>query len=435
MGNMLETLRNAFKIDELRKRILFTILVMLIYRLGTAIPVPGISVAAFTAFMHRLGQYGSFMQTITGVTLSGETVRAVPIFVLGIQPYINASIIVQLLTAAIPYLERLSQEGEAGRRQIQKITRFVTIALALVMSVGYWYSTRSAGVSTLPPALNALVVISSFTAGSTFIMWLGEQINDKGIGNGISMIIFTGIISGFPNTVRMIYVSFMLWSQSSHILAVLGVILVAVVFVAIVTLVVFIQSSERRVPVQYAKKVVGRKMYGGQSTYLPIKVNQSGVLPVIFAVSVLMLPSTLVSMFGFQGKVAQFFLNFSNNPLYYVVYALLILAFTFFYSSISFNPDEIANRWQKDGGFIPGIRAGRSTANYIRTTANRLLWFEAAFLIFIVLFPSLLSLLTNSIQNIWMGGTSILIVVGVSMDLITQLENQLMMRHYKGFLD
>lgn len=435
MGSMLETLRNAFKIDELRKRILFTLFVMLIYRLGTAIPVPGISVAAFTAFMNRLGQYGSFMQTITGVTLSGETVRAVPIFVLGIQPYINASIIIQLLTAAIPYLERLAQEGEAGRKQIQKITRFVTVALALIMSIGYWYSTKSAGVSQLPAALNALVIISSFTAGSAFIMWLGEQINDKGIGNGISMIIFTGIISGFPKTVQMIYVSFMHWSQSSKILAILGVVLVAVVFVGIVTLVVYIQSSERRVPVQYAKKVVGRKMYGGQSTYLPIKVNQSGVLPVIFAVSVLMLPSTLVSMFGFQGKVAQFFLNFSNNPLYYLIYSLLIFAFTFFYSSISFNPDEIASRWQKDGGFIPGIRAGRSTANYIRETARRLLWFEAVFLIFIVLFPSLLSLLTNSIQNIWMGGTSILIVVGVAMDIITQLENQLMMRHYKGFLD
>ncbi len=435
MGSMLETLRNAFKIDDLRKRIGFTLLVMLIYRLGTAIPVPGISVEAFTQFFNRLGQYGNFMETITGVTLTGQTVRAVPIFVLGIQPYINSSIIIQLLTAAIPALERLSQEGEIGRKKIQRITRFVTVGLALVMSTAYWAATRTAEATVLPGFLNALVVILSFTAGSAFIMWLGEQINDRGIGNGISMIIFTGIISRFPQNIIMIYYSFMQWSQRNIVLAILGVLLVIFVFVAMITLVVFIQSSERRVPVQYAKKVIGRKMYGGQSTYLPIKVNQSGVLPVIFAVSVLMLPSTLISLFGFQGRVAQFFLNFSNNPFYYVIYAILILAFTFFYSSISFNPDEIANRWKKDGGFIPGIRAGKSTANYIRKTSRRLLWFEALFLIFIVLLPSFLSLVTGSMSNIWLGGTSILIVVGVAMDVITQLENQLMMRHYKGFLD
>lgn len=435
MGSMFETLRNAFKIDDLRKRIFFTILVMLIYRLGTAIPVPGISVEAFTQFFNRLGQYGNFMETITGVTLTGETVRAIPIFVLGIQPYINSSIIMQLLTVAIPSLQAMSEEGEIGRKKIQRITRFLTIGLALVMSTAYWFSTRTAGASVLPEALNALVVILSFTAGSTFIMWLGEQINDRGIGNGISIIIFTGIISSFPNTIVATYYSFMMWSQKNLVLAILGVLLVVIVFIAIITLVVFIQSSERRVPVQYAKKVIGRKMYGGQSTYLPIKVNQSGVLPVIFAVSVLMLPSTLISLFGFKGKVAQFFLNFSNNPLYYLIYAFLILAFTFFYSSISFNPEEIASRWQKDGGFIPGIRPGKSTATYIRKTARRLLWFEAIFLIFIVLFPSLLGFLTKSTQNIWMGGTSILIVVGVAMDVITQLENQLMMRHYKGFLD
>ncbi|NLZ71167.1 MAG: preprotein translocase subunit SecY [Clostridiaceae bacterium] len=435
MGSMFETLRNAFRIKDLRKKLGFTVLIMLIYRLGTAIPVPGISVEAFTDFFNRLGQYGNFMQTITGVTLTGQTVRAVPLFVLGIQPYINASIIMQLLTFAIPSLQSLSEEGEAGQKKIQKITRFVTIGLALLMSVAYWYSTKSAVASILPPALNALVIISSFTAGSTFIMWLGEQINDRGIGNGISIIIFTGIISGFPNNIVTVYYSFMKWSQKSIILAILGVILVLLVFVAIITLVVYIQSAERRVPVQYAKKVIGRKMYGGQSTYLPIKVNQSGVLPVIFAVSVLMMPSTIVSLFGFNGKVAQFFLNFSNNPLYYIIYALLIFAFTFFYSSISFNPEEIASRWQKDGGFIPGIRPGRSTATFIRNTSHRLLWFEAVFLIFIVLFPSLLSLITGSSQNIWLGGTSILIVVGVAMDIITQLESQLMMRHYKGFLD
>ncbi|HHT24012.1 MAG TPA: preprotein translocase subunit SecY [Clostridiaceae bacterium] len=435
MGSMLETLRNALKIQDLRKRLIFTLIAMLIYRLGTAIPVPGISVQAFTEFFNRLGQYGGFMETITGITLTGETVRAIPIFILGIQPYINSSIIMQLLTAAIPALERLSKEGEAGRKKLQKITRFVTVGLALIMSFAYWSSSRSAEATVLPPAINALVVIFSFTAGSAFIMWLGEQINERGIGNGISMIIFTGIISRFPMNIQAIYFTFMQWSQRNIILAILGVILVMIVFVAIITLVVYIQSAERRIPVQYAKKVIGRKMYGGQSTYLPIKVNQSGVLPVIFAVSVLMLPSTLISLFGFQGKVAQWFLNFSSNPLYYVLYALFILAFTFFYSSISFNPIEMANNLQKNGGFIPGIRPGRPTSTFIGKTSKRLLWFEALFLVFIVLFPSLLSLLTNSMQNIWFGGTSVLIVVGVAMDMITQLESQLMMRHYKGFLD
>lgn len=435
MGSMLETLRNAFKIDDLRKKLGFTVLVMLIYRLGTAIPVPGISVKAFTEFFNRLGQYGGFMETITGITLTGETVRAIPIFVLGIQPYINASIIMQLLTAAIPALERLSQEGEAGRKKIQKITRYVTIGLALVMSIAYWSATRTAEATVLPTALNALVIILSFTAGSAFIMWLGEQINERGIGNGISMIIFTGIVSRFPTNIVMIYYSFMQWSQRNILLAIIGVVFVVAVFVGIITLVVYIQSAERRIPVQYAKKVIGRKMYGGQSTYLPIKVNQSGVLPVIFAVSLLMLPSTIVSLFGFSGKVAQFFLNFSNNPLYYVLYGLMILAFTFFYSSISFNPVEVSNNLQKNGGFIPGIRPGRPTATYISNTSKRLLWFEGLFLIFIVLFPSLLSLLTGTMQNIWLGGTSVLIVVGVAMDVITQLESQLMMRHYKGFLD
>ena len=436
MGSMFETLRNAFRIKDLRKKLLFTLFAMLIYRLGAAVPVPGISVQRFTDLVSRFGQFGSFMEIVSGVTLTGESVRAIPIFALGIQPYINASIIMQLLTVAIPSLERMSKEGESGRKKIQKITRYVTIGLSLMMATAYWYATRQANITTLPAAINAIMVIMSFTAGSAFIMWLGEQINDKGIGNGISIIIFVGIVSRFPSMIVSLYYQFQVWlNLKSPVWAVVGVIFVILVFLAIITLVVYIQSAERRIPVQYAKKVVGRKIYGGQSTYLPIKVNQSGVLPVIFAVSILMVPSTIVSLTGANGKVAQWFLNFNTNPLYYPIYALLIIGFTFFYSMISFNPIEISNNLQKNGGFIPGIRPGRPTSEFIHRTARRLSWFESIFLVFIVLLPGVLSLLTKTQSTLWFGGTAVLIVVGVAMDIINQLEAQMMMRHYKGFLD
>ncbi|MDO5733894.1 MAG: preprotein translocase subunit SecY [Eubacteriales bacterium] len=432
MGSMFKTLRNAFRIEDLRKRILYTFFAMLIYRLGAAVPVPGISAVAFAELFGRFGQLGQFLQIISGT----GGFRAVSIFSLGIQPYINASIIMQLLTVGIPYLERLSKEGEAGRKKIQRITRYVTIGIALFMSSMYWVYTRTAAASTMPMWINALVVITSFTAGSAFIMWLGEQINDKGIGNGISVLIFIGIVSRLPSMLQALYYSFLNWqAMRNSVLAILLTLLVIVVFVGIIALVVWIQSSERKVPVQYAKRVVGRKVYGGQASYLPIKVNQSGVLPVIFALQLIMMPSLLVNLFGATGKVAQWFNTFNENPLYYVLYALFIIGFTFFYSSINFNPHDIANNIQKNGGFIPGIRPGRPTIDYIKGTARRLSWFEAIFLVFIVLLPSLLSLITKTSTAIWFGGTGVLIVVGVAMDIVNQLEAQMMMRHYKGFLD
>ncbi len=432
MGSMFKTLRNAFRIEDLRKRILYTFFAMLIYRLGAAVPIPGISAAAFADLFANFGQLGQFLQIISGT----GGFRAVSIFSLGIQPYINASIIMQLLTVAIPYLERLQKEGESGRKKIQRITRYLTIGISLLMSTMYWHYTKTAGITVLPTWLNALVVIGSFTAGSAFIMWLGEQINEKGIGNGISIIIFIGIVSRFPSMIQALYFSFMNWAAlRSPVIAVLLTILVLLVFIGIITLVVWVQSSERKIPVQYAKRVIGRKVYGGQASYLPIKVNQSGVLPVIFAVQLLMMPSLIVSLFGAQGKVAQWFMTFNENPLYYVFYALFIIAFTFFYSSISFNPTDIANNLQKNGGFIPGIRPGRPTAEFIKGTAHRLSWFEAIFLVFIVLLPSVLSLLTSTSSALWFGGTAVLIVVGVAMDIVNQLEAQMMMRHYKGFLD
>lgn len=430
MGDMLQTIRNAWKIDDVRRKVMFTLIAILVYRIGIAVPVPGISTTAFTAMIARMGQLGQFMDII-----SGGAFRTVSIMSLGIQPYINASIIMQLLTAAIPALERLSKEGEEGQKKIQQITRYVTVGIALAMSIAFWSATKDASYQGLPAVLNAIVVILSFTAGSAFIMWLGEQINERGIGNGISIIIFTGIVSRLPSYLPMMYQYFRGWQLTANtFVSIIGVIFVVVMFVAVIALVVFVQSAERRIPVNYAKRVIGRKMYGGQSTYLPIKVNQAGVLPVIFAVSILMLPSTIVSLTGSQGPVARWFMNFSSNPLYYLLYALLIIGFTFFYSMISFNPVEISNNLQKNGGFIPGIRPGRPTSDFIGQTARRLSWVDAMFLVLIVLLPTLLGAITGA-EGIWFGGTAVLIMVGVAMDIINQLEAQLMMRHYKGFLD
>lgn len=430
MGDMLQTIRNAWKIEDVRRKVMFTLIAILVYRIGIAVPVPGISTTAFTAMIARMGQLGQFMDII-----SGGAFRTVSIMSLGIQPYINASIIMQLLTAAIPALERLSKEGEEGQKKIQQITRYVTVGIALAMSIAFWSATKDASYQGIPAVLNAIVVILSFTAGSAFIMWLGEQINERGIGNGISIIIFTGIVSRLPSYLPMMYQYFRGWQITANtIVSIIGVLFVVVMFVAVIALVVFVQSAERRIPVNYAKRVIGRKMYGGQSTYLPIKVNQAGVLPVIFAVSILMLPSTIVSLTGSSGRVAQWFMNFSANPLYYVLYALLIIGFTFFYSMISFNPVEISNNLQKNGGFIPGIRPGRPTSDFIGQTARRLSWVDALFLVLIVLLPTLLGAITGA-EGIWFGGTAVLIMVGVAMDIINQLEAQLMMRHYKGFLD
>ncbi|MBP6137269.1 MAG: preprotein translocase subunit SecY [Clostridiaceae bacterium] len=430
MGSMLQTLVNAWRIPDLRKKLQFTLVAILIYRLGTAIPTPMIDSAAFASLIERFGQLGQFLDII-----SGGAFKSVSVLALGISPYINASIIMQLLTFAIPALERLSKEGEVGQKKIQKITRAVTLLLSLVMAVSYALMTRGATTPGIPEWLSLTIVILSFAAGASFVVWLGEQIDARGVGNGISLIIFIGIASRLPSGAKTLFLYFQNLTVTKNIFLALGlVLLVAFVFIAIITVVVFVQSAERRIPVQYTKRVVGRKMYGGQSTYLPIKVNQSGVLPVIFAMSVLMVPSTIASFTGSTGKFATWLMNFNQNPLYYVVYTVMIIAFTFFYATISFNPIDIANNLQKNGGYILGIRPGRPTAEFVGKTARRLNWFESVFLAILVLMPSVLGMLTGA-HGIWFGGTAVLILVGVAMDIVNQLEAQMLMRHYKGFLD
>lgn len=432
MGNMIDTLRKAFRVPELRKKILFTVFMIVVYRIGAHIPVPAIDRVAFTQMLNRFGQLGSMMDI-----LSGGALATVSIFAMGIQPYINASIIMQLLTVAIPALERLSKEGETGRKKISRITRYFTVGLGLVQSIAFWAATREASVTVLPGVLNAFLVIVSFTAGTAIVMWIGEQINEKGIGNGISLLIFTGIISRIPMMIRQLWQYLRMWSIAQNFfVALLFMVLFLAVSLALFIFVLFIQQAERRIPVQYARRVVGRRQYGGQSTYLPIKVNQSGVLPVIFAMSIATLPNLIVSIFfpNSTGPVVTFFRNLSTNPIYYVMMALLIIGFTFFYSMIQYNPIEISNNLQKNGGFIPGIRPGRPTTDFISRTAHRLCWFDGLFLAIITLFPMIAGAFTKT-QAIWFGGTSILIMTGTSIELINQLESQMMMRHYKGFLD
>lgn len=430
MSGMIDTIKNAFKIPDLRKKLLFTLFMLVIYRIGVAIPVPGIDSGAFADLISRFGQLGSFLDII-----SGGAFAQVSIFSMGITPYVNSSIIMQLLTVAIPALERLQKEGDEGRKKIQQYVRYLTIGLALLQAGAYWYATRTATASTLPAFLNAILIIISFTAGTAFIMWIGEQINESGIGNGISMIIFAGIVSRGPQGLTTLFGYFQQWSLTKNIfVSGLGTLGVVIVFVLIIALVVFVQQAERRIPIQYAKKVVGRKMYGGQSTYLPIKVNQAGVIPVIFAISIVSLPSTIAGFLNPDSAFAKWLSDFSGNAAYYVVYGLLIIGFTFFYSMVQFNPIEVANNLQKNGGFIPGYRPGRTTSDFIAKTSRRLNWFDALFLVIIVLFPLLMSAVTGA-RGIWFGGTAILILVGVAIDLVNQLESQMVMRHYKGFLD
>jgi len=430
MSGMIDTIKNAFKIPDLRKKLLFTLFMLIIYRIGIAVPVPGIDPAAFSALIARFGQLGSLLDIFSGGGLT-----QVSIFSMGITPYVNSSIIMQLLTVAIPALARLQKEGDSGRKKIQQYVRYLTIGLALLQAGAFWIATRGAASSFLPEFLNAILIIISFTAGTAFIMWIGEQINESGIGNGISMIIFAGIVARGPKAIQTLFQYAQSWTLTGNIfVAILGTLAVIGVFVLIIALVVFVQQAERRIPIQYAKKVVGRKMYGGQSTYLPIKINQAGVIPVIFAISIVSLPPTIVSLVGGTGPVADFFSNFSANPFYYIFYGLLIIGFTFFYSMVQFNPIEVANNLQKNGGFIPGYRPGRATSDFIQKTSRRLNWFDALFLVVIVLFPVLMGGFTNS-PGLWFGGTAILIIVGVAIDLVNQIESQMVMRHYKGFLD
>ena len=423
---MFKTLQNAWKIPELRKKLLFTALILLIYRVGNVIPVPYINVDSLTAFFNS-----TLSSTILGLynAMSGSGFSQATVLALSIQPYINASIIVQLLTIAIPALERMAkEEGEEGKKKINKITRMATVGLGILMGFGYYTILNSAGLITQAGFLPALVIIVTFTAGSAAVMWLGEQINEYGIGNGISMILFANIISGVPGTVNMLIslIGAKTWWQP--IVIILGM-------AALILFIVYINDAERRIPVQYAKRVVGRKVYGGQSTNMPIKVAMSGVMPVIFAQSICSLPATIAAFGGWTE--GNFYKNFlaPTSWVYVVMYGLMIFFFSWFYSTIQYDPVEISNNLKKNGGFIPGFRPGKPTADFIKKVIAKIVVFGAVYLAVVALLPIVAGNLLAAVQNLAIGGTSVIIVVGVALETVKALEAQMLMRHYKGFLD
>ena len=428
---MLQTLRNAWRIEEIRRKILFTLLIILLYRLGNAIPVPYVNVAALQSYFAML------QNTVLGLldVMSGGAFSQATIFALSIQPYINASIIIQLLCIAIPALERMSkEEGEEGRKKIAAITRYVTVAIGLLQGFGFYMLIKNNGILT-PEAQSsvwaAIVIILTFTSGSALIMWLGEQITEHGIGNGISMILFASIIARLPvsivQSIRNIVIGSLQWWVL--VLMILGAL-------AIIVLIVFVNDAERRIPVQYAKRVVGRMMYGGQSTHLPMKVNMSGVMPIIFAQSIASVPATIAAFTGkTDGWVATWFGN--NSIPYAIIYFLLIIFFAYFYSTIQFNPIEVANNLKKNGGYIPGFRPGKPTSEFIQKVLNKITLFGAIYLGIIAVVPILVAHFSQSaaLTGISLGGTSIIIVVGVALETVRALEAQMLMRNYKGFLD
>ena len=441
---MIQTIKNAWKIPDLRKKILFTIFALLIFRLGTAVPVPFVD-------KNQLSNYLTSMSgTIFGMinAMSGGAFASATVFALGVQPYINSSIIIQLLTVAIPALERLQKEGgEEGRKKIAAITRYTTVGIALLQGFGYYTLIRTNNLLDLG-GMNGIwagiVIVLSFTAGSAFVMWLGEQITEFGIGNGISIILFAGIVSRVPSMVGTMWVgvqaSFLESpTAGTFILPWWGAVLILIGMLAIVVLIVFISNAERRLPVQYAKRVVGRKMYGGQSSHIPMKVNMSGVMPIIFAQSIASLPAT-IGMFvgwttaseGFGGALMRIF--DTTGVLYSVIYFLLILGFSYFYSTMQFNPIEVANNLKKNGGFIPGFRPGKPTADFISKVLSKITLFGAIYLSIIAIAPIVTQNIIG-VQNLAIGGTSIIIVVSVALETMKALEAQMLMRHYKGFLE
>ena len=432
MGGMLETLRNALKIPDLRKKLIFTIAMLIVYRIGSHIPVPGLDAQKFSEILSRTGSLGGFMDIVSGGALKLAT-----IFAMSITPYINSSIIMQLLTVAIPKLEQLQKEGEEGRKIIQQYVRYGAVVLGFIQALGLYVTMRNSGAITDGGTVWSFLIITlTFTAGTAFLMWLGEKITEFGVGNGISMIIFTGIVSRGPQGAMGIVDNYNAGNFGSGVFGIIAIIIMAIGFIAVVAAVIWVQQAERRIPIQYAKRVVGRKMYGGQSTHLPIKVNLAGVIPIIFAMSIMMFPSTIVTMFfaNSTNPIVVWFKNPEKSWLYSILYALLIIAFTFFYSVIQFNPIEIANNMKKNGGFIPGLRPGKPTSDYIAKVLNRITWFGGIFLALVTILPIAMANITG-IAGLWFGGTALLILVGVALDTVKQIESQMLMRHYKGFLE
>ena len=436
---MIQTIRKAWGVPELRKKILFTLLILVIYRIGSAIPVPYVDTQLLNQYLDGMGT------TILGLynVMSGGAFAQATVFALGIQPYINSSIIIQLLTVAIPALERMQREGgEEGKKKIQSITRYSTVAIAFLQALGYFFILKRGfnGMSMLTSDTiwAALVIMVSWVAGSSFLMWLGEQCNEFGVGNGISMILFAGIISRVPSMITGMYNGLVAGTMPWWLilLAVVGIL-------ALVVLIVFVNDAERRIPVQYAKRQVGRKMYGGQTSNLPMKVNMSGVLPIIFAQSIATIPATIGAFLPAPAEdtFGYAVLNAidSKSVLYLLIYFVLIIGFSYFYASIQFNPVEISNNLKRNGGFIPGFRPGRPTSDFISRVLNKITLFGALYLGIVAILPliadKISTAVTKQVTTLGIGGTSVIIVVGVALETVKALENQMLMRQYKGFLD
>ena len=421
---MIETLRNAWKIPELRKKLMFTALILLLYRVGNVIPVPFINAELLTGYFNNV-----LGETILGLynAMSGSAFSQGTVLALSIQPYINASIIIQLLTVAIPALERMAkEEGEEGKKKLTMITRCSTVGLGLLMGWAFYSMLNNYGVITKSGFLPGLVIVLAFTAGSAVVMWLGEQINEFGIGNGISMILFANIISSLPSGLSTM-LGMGWWA-----------ILVAIVMVALVLFIIFVNDAERRIPVQYAKRVVGRKIYGGQSTNLPIKVSMSGVMPVIFAQSICSFPATICAFFGITAASGKWWYDvfFSNTSwIYAICYFAMIFFFGWFYAAIQYDSVEIANNLKKNGGFIPGFRPGKPTADFIQKVINKIVIFGSMYLGIVALLPIICGIVIPNSQGLSIGGTSVIIVIGVALETVKAIEAQMLMRHYKGFLD
>lgn len=428
---MIESFSDILKVAELKKKIFFTAAIIVIYRLGVAIPVPGIDVAAFKAiFAAQANTLFGFMDMFSGGALS-----RLSIFTLGIMPYINASIIFSLLQATVPYLEKLAKEGEVGRKKITQWTRYATVALAVIQSLGLTLfmimpmkAPGGESVVANPGGLFVFVTVLTMTAGTIFVMWLGEQITENGIGNGISLLIFAGIIDRLPSALKNLFI--MIKTHEMSLFA--GIFLLLVVFI-VTAAVVWVETAQRKIPVQYAKRIVGRKMYGGQSTFLPLKVDQSGVIAVIFAVSLMSVPYTVAQFAGETSFIRKFLSWWTQGTIIYeLLYATLIIFFCYFYNSITLNPRDIAENMKKWGGFVPGLRPGDPTAKYIEWVLNRITLGGAVFVAFIAILPDYLRKFINA--PFFFGGTALLIVVGVALDTIGQIESHLIMRHYDGFL-
>lgn len=421
---MLSTLKNAWKIPDLRKRILYTILMIAVFRVGSAIVVPGINSAAL------LDAYQNNQNGFIGLfnLMSGGNFKLFTIFALGISPYITASIVLNLLQMAIPALENLAREGEAGRRKIAQYTRYLTVVLALIQGFGFTYGYFRRYFDD-PSWQSMTLAVLILTAGTAFLMYLGEKITEKGIGNGISLFIFAGIVAAIPSS----FIS-VIRGLRENTLQIWSVILFLIIGIAIIMGIIFIQQGTRKIPVQYAKRVVGRKMYGGQSTHLPLKVNQAGVIPIIFAISILMIPMIFAQFWpqsGYAGFMQKYFAN--TSVAYNVVFMLLIVFFTYFYTSVTFNPVEVAKRLKDNGGFVPGIRPGKPTTEFISKSLNRISSVGALFLAFVAVLPNIVAAITK--VKIGFGSTSLLILVSVALETMKQIEAQMLMRHYDGFLD